>query len=60
LEDLKRRENILEKKTHKEGAPNKGILYATTSVSIIAGVEDAVKVLTLKYLNQYTYKRLST
>jgi len=59
-EDLKMRENILEKKTHKEGAPNKGILCATISVSIIASVEDAVKVLTLKCLNQYPYKRLST
>lgn len=48
------------KKIRKEEAPNKGILCVTTSVSIIAGVEDAVKVLTLKYLNQYPYKSLST
>lgn len=35
-------------------------LCVVTSASIIASVEEAVKVLTLKCLNQYFYKLLST
>jgi hypothetical protein len=45
-----------EKKIHKEGHQIRGILCAATSVLIIACVEDTVKVLALKCLNQYPYK----